>query len=225
MPSFNDKIEKLTDDFFSEYLEEQRTEAGDGTTRPAPVDTWQMYADARSEYARKSFPNGATRKFGNEARSVLDGLREAHKRAKMKIDNAKAHGDKLRAMLWGQQYMEDKFLPAVDALVLLGSADELLEMKEVLSGLDALVIIDGASGNGYTEALVRSMYDAQLGNMTSRSDAIVRDSVRSISELARLGDIRGATNKASKLLQKIDVGENAADDADYELLQKIVARA
>lgn len=225
MPSFNDKIDKLTDEFFNEYLEGQKPSPDSAPVSTAPVDTWQMYADARLEYAKKSFPNGATRKFGNEAKSVLAGLRGAYTQAKMKIANAKSHGDKMRAMLWGRQYMEDRFLPAVDALVLLGSADELLEMKDVLGGLDELVIVDGASGKGYTEALIRSLYDDQLGNLTSRSDAIVRESVKCIAWMARGGDIRGATNKADKLLRKIDAGENAADESDYELLQKIVARA
>lgn len=225
MSGFNDRIEDLTGNFFDEYLGDQRAEAEEAPVLVKPVDTWQMYADARTEYARKSFPNGATKKFGLAAEGVLDGLRKAHTRAKMNVDNAKAHGDKMRARLWTQQYMEDYFMPAVDSLVLLGSADELLGMKETLDNFDDLAMVDGASGKGYTEALVRSMYDDQLGNNKSRSDAIVRGAVRDITMLVERGNIREATAKASKILEKINAGENAADDSDYDLLQKIVARA
>lgn len=224
MSDYAKQIESATEDFFGDYLESQRA-ATEQEVPVVPVDTWQMYADARTEYARKSFPNGAMKKFSLAAESVLDGLKRAHSRAKMNIDNARSHGDKMRARLWSQQYMEDYFMPAVDSLVLLGSADELLGMSGVLSNFDELVIIDGASGKGYTEALIRSLYDDKLGSKKSRSDAVVRGAVCDIMRLVERGNIREATGKASKVLDKINAGENAADDSDYELLQKIVARA
>lgn len=224
MSDYEKQIDSATDDFFNDYLDSQRAAADEGVP-VVPVDTWQMYADARAEYAKKSFPNGATKKFGLAAESVLDGLKRAHTRSKMNIDNAKAHGDKMRARLWSQQYMEDYFMPAVDSLVLVGSADELLGMSEVLKKFDELALVDGASGKGYTEALIRSMYDDQLGSKKSRSDAIVRGAVKDIMRLVESGNIREATGKASKILDKINLGENAADDSDYDILQKIVARA
>ena len=189
-----------------------------------PVDTWQMYADARREYDRKRFPNGATRKFKMQAEEALDGLRNAHTRAKMDVDNAVQHGDKMRARLWRQQYMEENFMPALDTLVLLGSADELLGMGEILGEFDKLTMLDGVSGKGYTEALLRSLYDEQLGNKRSKSDALVVGELAEISKLAEAGNIRAAVGRANKMLDKINAGENAADDSDYEMLQKIVAR-
>lgn len=189
-----------------------------------PVDTWQMYADARREYDRKRFPNGATRKFKMQAEEALDGLRNAHTRAKMDVDNAVQHGDKMRARLWRQQYMEENFMPALDTLVLLGSADELLGMGEILGEFDKLTMLDGVSGKGYTEALLRSLYDEQLGNKRSKSDALVVGELVEISKLAEAGNIRAAVGRANKMLDKINAGENAADDSDYEMLQKIAAR-
>lgn len=189
-----------------------------------PVDTWQMYADARREYDRKRFPNGATRKFKMQAEEALGGLRNAHTRAKMDVDNAIQHGDKMRARLWRQKYMEENFMPALDTLVLLGSADELLGMGEILGEFDELAMLDGVSGKGYTEALLRSLYDEQLGNKHSKSDALVVGELAEISKLAEAGNIRAAVGRANKMLDKINAGENAADDSDYEMLQKIVAR-
>ena len=225
MSDYEKQIDSATNDFFNEYLEGQRATAkGEEPIAITPVDTWQMYADARREYARKRFPNGATKKYGMEAKSVLDKLKMAHTHMKMNVDNAIAHGDKMRARLLRQQYMEEDFMPAIDTLVLLGSADELLGMNDVLKSFDELVLTDGVSGRGYTEALIRSLYDEKLGSKASRSDAMIKEAVRDISCMVDHGDIRGAVGKAEKMLAKSNSGENAADDSDYELLQKVVVR-
>lgn len=192
---------------------------------PAPVDTWQMYADARREYDRKSFPNGATKKYGMRAEHALQALSKAYDHAKINIDSAMKRGDKMRAKLWRRQYMEENFMPAIDTLVLLGSADELLGMKDVLSAFDEKTLLDGGiSGKGYTEALIRSLYDSQLGRVGAKSDAVVKNTVIKVSELAEQGDIRSAVGLAGKMLEKIGSGENAADDYDYDLLQKVYLR-
>ena len=195
-----------------------------GGPLPRPVDTWQMYADARREYDRKSFPNGATKKYGMEAENALQALSGAYEKAKANIDSAMKRGDKMRAKLWRQQYMEENFMPAIDTLVLLGSADELLGMKDILKRFDEKTILDGVHGKGYTEALIRSLYDDQLGSTHARSDAIVKDAVAKASELANSGNIRAAVGLAGRTLQKVEAGENAADDYDYNLLQKIYLR-
>ena len=218
-----DDLEKRIDAANDMVLVEETTSAA-AEPMPQPVDTWQMYADARREYDRKRFPNGATKKYKMQAEDALDGLRGAHTRAKMDIDNAIQHGDKMRARLWKQQYMEENFMPAIDTLVLLGSADELLGMTGVLEEFDKLAMADGVSGKGYTEALIRSMYDGQLGNMKSKSDAMVKGTVANIEKLVNNGDIRNAVGQAQKMLDKINAGENAADDSDYDLLQRVAVR-
>ena len=189
-----------------------------------PVDTWQMYADARREYDRTSFPNGATKKYGMEAENALQALSGAYEKAKANIESAAKRGDKMRAKLWRQQYMEENFMPAIDTLVLLGSADELLSMKDVLDRFDEKTILDGVSGKGYTAALIRSLYDGQLGSTRAKSDALVKGAVVRASELADKGNIRAAVGLAGRMIQKIEAGENAADDYDYNLLQKIYLR-
>lgn len=227
MSEFTKQLEDATDDFFEEYLESQRPaeQGGEDPVVANPVDTWQMYADARREYARKQFPNGATKKFGLAAESVREGLKTAYSVAKANADNAAKRGDKMRASIWRQQYMEDKFLPAVDAMVLLGSADELLNAKEVLAAFDDLTLLDGnLSGKGYTESIVRSLYDDELGQKGSRSDAVVREGVRKVEALANSGNVRLAVKTAEKLIAKIEAGENSAEDSDYVLLQKVAMR-
>lgn len=116
-------------------------------------------------------------------------------------------------------------MPAVDALVLFGSADELLAMRQVLNELDDMTLPDGGvSGKGYTEALVRSMYDSELGQNGSKSDDVVRRCVCELRMLTDSGNIRAAVGKATKMLEKIESGENSADDYDYSLIQRIAAR-
>ena len=82
---------------------------------PRPVDMWQVYADARREYDRKSFPNGATKKYGIEAKKALQALSCAYDKAKANIDSALKRGDKMRARLWRQQYMEERMLKKIEA--------------------------------------------------------------------------------------------------------------
>ena len=227
MSDFTKQLEDATDDFFEEYLESQRPaeQGGEAPVVVTPIDTWQVYADARREYARKQFPNGATKKFGLAAEGVREGLKTAYNVAKANADNAAKRGDKMRASVWRQQYMEDKFLPAIDAMVLLGSADELLNAKDVLSAFDSMTLLDdNLSGKGYTESIVRSLYDDKLGKKGSRSDAIVREGVQKVRDLTRVGNIRLAVKTAEKLLSKIDAGENSAEDTDYMLLQKVAMR-
>ena len=116
-------------------------------------------------------------------------------------------------------------MPAVDALVMLGSADELLAMGPALEELDKMTLPDGnVSGAGYTEALVRSMYDGELGKNGSKSDAKVRDCVRNLRRLTDAGNIRAAVGEAQKMLKLIEAGQNSADDADYALISKVAVR-
>ena len=194
MSDFTKQLEDATDDFFEEYLESQRPAEQGGE---APVVVTPI--DTWQVYA--------------------DNV------AKANADNAAKRGDKMRASVWRQQYMEDKFLPAIDAMVLLGSADELLNAKDVLSAFDSMTLLDdNLSGKGYTESIVRSLYDDKLGKKGSRSDAIVREGVQKVRDLTRVGNIRLAVKTAEKLLSKIDAGENSAEDTDYMLLQKVAMR-
>ena len=131
-------------------------------------------------------------------------------------------GDKARAKMMVQQYMEESFLPAVEAVVNYTSPDELLNCKEALSALDSMAIGDG-SMKGYTAAYVRQAYGDQLGQKEGESDPTVVDAVRRIHMLVSDDQYRTAVGLAKKLKKSIDDGQNIASDEDYALLGRIVS--
>jgi hypothetical protein len=88
--------------------------------------------------------------------------------------------------------------------------------------MDKYVLLEGA-GTGYTASYIRQAYGNQLGQATGRSDASVRSGVMRINALLDQGEIRLALGVANSLKEKIDKGEAIADDADYELIGRIVA--
>lgn len=226
MPTLEERIEKYTDDFFKELKKgAPSSESSDTPLPPRPQDIYQTYSDMALEYSRKRFPNGARPEYKLKAEEVLNGLQGPYAVAKNRVDGLAARGDSGRAEIARRQYMEDYYMPAVDALVLFGSADELLAMRQVLNELDDMTLPDGGvSGKGYTEALVRSMYDSELGQNGSKSDDVVRRCVCELRMLTDSGNIRAAVGKATKMLEKIESGENSADDYDYSLIQRIAAR-
>lgn len=226
MPTLEERIEKYTDDFFKELKKgAPSSESSDTPLPPRPQDIYQTYSDMALEYSRKRFPNGARPEYKLKAEEVLNGLQGPYAVAKNRVDGLAARGDSGRAEIARRQYMEDYYMPAVDALVLFGSADELLAMRQVLNELDDMTLPDGGvSGRGYTEALVRSMYDSELGQNGSKSDDVVRRCVCELRMLTDSGNIRAAVGKATKMLEKIESGENSADDYDYSLIQRIAAR-
>ncbi len=195
------------------------------TQPPVPVDTYQIYADMAREYSRKRFPNGARPEYRLQAERVLNDLQGPYMASKARVESLIKHGDRGRAEMLKRQYMQEHYMPAVDALVMLGSADELLAMGPALEELDKMTMPDGnVSGAGYTEALVRSMYDSDLGKNGSKSDAKVRDCVRNLRRLTDAGNIRAAVGEAQKMLRLIEAGQNSADDADYALISKVAVR-
>lgn len=226
MSTLEERIEKYTDDFFKELKKgAPSSESSDTPLPPRPRDIYQTYSDMALEYSRKRFPNGARPEYKLKAEEVLNGLQGPYAAAKNRVDGLAARGDSGRAEIARRQYMEEYYMPAVDALVLFGSADELLAMRQVLDELDDMTLPDGGvSGKGYTEALVRSMYDSELGQNGSKSDDVVRRCVCELRMLTDSGNIRAAVGKATKMLEKIESGENSADDYDYELIQKIASR-
>lgn len=192
-----------------------------------PVDIYQRNQDRLYEYSQKSFPNGASAIVNMAVASVIDGagpegLAKAYKRAKDDSDSLRSKGERGRAELRRQQYMQEYFLPAVEIVVNSASPDELLASPKALDKLDEYVLLEG-SGKGYTATYVRQAYGNQLGQVKGRSDASVRSGVRRINMLLDSGDVRTALSIANSLKKKIDDGEAMADDADFELIGRVVS--
>jgi hypothetical protein len=135
-----------------------------------------------------------------------------------------AKGEKRRAQMVRRQYMEEHFLPAVEAVVNYTSPDELLNCKEALAALDQMALGDGAM-KGYTASYVRQAYGNQLGQKQGESDPEVVDTVRRIHMLVDSDQIRTAIGLAEKMKKRIDEGDNIASDEDYALIGRVVAYA
>lgn len=219
----------LTKDLFSEYEEgtAKERQADDGETVIEPVDIYQRNQDRIYEVGRKAYPKGSSAVVGISVDAVLDGmgaegLARAYKRAKEDIQALKERGERGRAEIRRQQYMQENFLPAVEIVINSTSPDEVLNSKQALDELDKYALLEG-SGKGYTATYIRQAYGNQLGQVKGRSDAAVRSGVMRLNSLLDEGEVRVAVGVANDLKKKIDSGENQSDDADYELISRVVA--
>ena len=207
-----------------DYYKAQPTEA---PVSPEPVDVYQRNKDRLYDISQKAFPKGSSAAVNMATTAVVDGvgaegLAKAYSRAKGESDALKARGERGRAELVRQQYMQEDFLPAVEIVVNSASPDEVLNSKRALEELDKYVLLEGA-GKGYTASYIRQAYGNQLGQREGRSDPSVRSGVVRINSLLDNGDIRSAVGVASSLKKKIDEGSAMADDIDYELIGRVVS--
>lgn len=230
----DENLVSLTKQFFAEQggdpasLKKAEKEASSpDQIPPVPVDIYQRNQDRRYSVREKSYPKGSSAIVNMAVASVVDGagaegLARAYKRAKADISALKDRGERGRAELRRQQYMQEDFLPAVEVVVNTESPDALLANSKALKELDEYVLLEG-SGKGYTAAYVRQSYGNQLGQVEGRSDDSVRAEVRRINSLLDDGNIRSAIGVANRLKKKIDEGGAEADDIDYELISRVVA--
>ena len=201
----------------------------EGEEGPAlePVDIYQRNQDRIYDVNQKTFPKGSSNAVNMSVTAVIDGigaegLAHAFHEAKEDIDALKERGERGRAELMRQQYMQENFLPAVEIVVNSTSPDEVLNSKKALDELDKYVLLEGA-GKGYTATYIRQAYGNQLGQQEGRSDPSVGSDVMRINAMLDNGEIRTAVGIANKLKEKIDRGEAMADDIDYELIGRVVS--
>ncbi len=218
-----DRILAITNQMFEEAKSQRPVE--DDTTDP--IDIYQRTQDRIYDVSQKTYPRGSSAAVNMSTYAVIDGvgaegLAKAFKRAKEDSDALKARGERGRAELIRQQYMQENFLPAVEIVVNSTSPDEVLNSKRVLDELDKYVLLEGA-GKGYTATYIRQAYGNQLGQQEGRSDPSVRSDVMRIDAMLDGGEIRTAVGIANKLKEKIDRGEAMADDIDYELIGRVVS--
>jgi hypothetical protein len=228
---------EVTNEFFAEQggdpvsLERADKEMGraemSSPSRPEPVDLYQRDQDRIREVNKKFFPKGSSQAVGMSTYAVIDGvgaegLAKAWKKAKCDIEALKEKGERGRAEVRRQQYMQEDFLPAVEIVVNSTSPDEVLNSKRALDELDKYALLEGA-GKGYTATYIRQAYGNQLGQQEGRSDASVRSDVMRLNSMLDRGEVRSALGLATKIKDKIDRGEAQADDLDYELIGRVVA--
>ncbi len=220
MDSLESKLSKATDDFFKEFGADKAPEA----VAPTGRDYYQEMIDDDEIERRKHTPNGAMAKLITDVNDAIKPLVTAFRVAKRNYDRLSERGDKARARMVADQYMEENYMPAIEVVVRMNSADELLNSPEAMRKFDDFVLIPGGSASGYTKAYVRSLYDQELGAVITKTDAVVDRCIKEISAMIMDGQIRTAIGKATKMIDAIDSGKNMAEPEDYELLQKVVAR-
>lgn len=192
-----------------------------------PIDVYQQTQDRIYDVNQKSFPKGSSPIVSIAVKEVVngngaEGLAHAYRRARDDSDSLKNRGERGRADLVRQQYMQENFLPAVEIVVNSSSPDELLANQKALDELDKYVLLEGA-GKGYTASYVRQAYGNMLGQVDGRSDDSVRSGVQKIQMLLDQGEVRTAFGIANGLKKKIDSGEAMADDTDYDMIGRVVA--
>lgn len=210
--------------------EARRKAEAEAPVPPEPVDIYQRNADARYEESKRVRPNGSPAIVKAAVESIINGdgvpgagLAAAFKKAKVDSDLLRRKGDVTRAEMVRQQYMDEKFIPAIEVVIRYSSPDELLNSKEAIKALDDLALSTG-SGKGYTASYIKSAYGDLLGqNLTGydRSDDAVVDAVRRIKMLADSDSIRAAVGIAKQIKKKIDEGDNIANEDDYELIGRV----
>lgn len=195
-----------------------------------PIDLYRNNQRKQMENSRKEFPKGsrALVKYiteltlnGGDGR---EGLAHAKKRAEDDSEVLKAQGYKDRAELRLNQYMEEKFLPAVEIVVNYTSPDELLNCKEALKAFDDMALGVG-SMRGYTAAYIRQAYGDLLGQTRGNADPSAVEEMRRIKMLIGDDQIRTAIGMAQRLKRRVDNGETIIEPEDYAVLGRIVAYA
>lgn len=210
-----------------ERLKKGRRTPGGEDAVVESVDIYQREQDRLRDVSRKSYPRGSSKAVDTSVYAVIDGvgaegLAKAYKRAQDDIDVLKDQGERGRAQIRRQQYMQEDFLPAVEIVVNSTSPDEVLANKRALNELDKYALLEG-SGKGYTATYIRQAYGNQLGQKEGRSDASVRSEVMRINSMLDNGQVRTAVSIANRIKDKIDRGENQADEVDYELISRVVS--
>lgn len=218
-----DKVEKD----LTRRVEQQTKVQPEMPTLPEPVDIYQRNQDRIYDVSQKSYPKGSSHAVNMSVYSVIDGvgaegLAKAYKRAQDDVDALKDQGERGRAELRRQQYMQEYFLPAVEIVVNSTSPDEVLSNQKALQELDKYTLLEG-SGKGYTATYIRQAYGNSLGQAIGKDDPNTRGVIMRINSLLDNGEIRSAIGLASSLKEKIDRGESMASDISYDLLGRIIS--
>ena len=218
-------LQKRIDAANDEFLTDDKvTEEKPVNVNLSPVDYYHNSVNREVERNKRPRLNGSTQKIAIDARLTASRLRPYYQKAKDDSERLMKVGDKEGAQIAQEQYMRDVFMPTVEALVRENSPEELLNATNALSQLDNYVFTATGQGDGYTGALVASLYQSDMGNVLPTSDIDVQRTVQKLIGLVANDQIRSAVGLANKIKAKIDVGDNTASQEDYELIQKIALR-
>lgn len=211
MDDLDKRIAEANDEFISE--EEEVI---------SPVDVLQEQREIARDYSQKQFPRGSRAQVLATIEDVVNGvgtdsLAQAYQRAKENAEAVDKMGDHRRAQIIKNQYMEDKFLPAVEVVVNFTSPDELLNSKRGLDTLDKYALGLGPM-SGYTASYVREAYGNALGQVQALSSPEVSDAAMRINGFLDTDQMILARSLAKRIKEKVDDGKAIASEEDYDLL-------
>lgn len=198
----------------------------DNSVVSQPTDMYQTFANAAYEESKKQRPHGSSALVKAVTEDVVngsggyEGLARAHKKMERDCDYLRERGEEGREALVKQQYMMEKFLPAIEVVVNCASPDELLNCQPALDALDQYAPTVG-NGKGFTAGYVKQAYGSTLGQRPMGSDDTVREVVFKINRLLDDGMNRMAYSLATKTKKQIDNGGHIASDEDYELISRV----
>lgn len=210
-----EKLKKEAHEFNKERVKQQEEAA----PAASPVDFYDLQRVKMNKEAEKAYPRGASTLVKRIADEALRDLSRSHKEAEVKSEYWEERGDKEKAQMEKDQYMQERFLPAVEMVIIASTPDEVLNAKDILSEFDKLSF---EYGPGYTASYIRTAYGDQLGNASNQSDGYVRDAIERIKFLAGDGQIRTAYGLAKRTKDEIDNGRHTSNEVDYDLLTRIV---
>lgn len=189
------------------------------------IDVLQSQRNIVSEYEKKRYLRGARAQVLATVEDVINGvgtdsLGQAYERAKDDAEAVDKMGDHRRAQIIKNQYMQERFLPAVEVVVNFTSPDELLNCKKGLDTLDQYALGVG-SMSGYTAAYIREAYGDSLGQAQAVSAPEVADAVYKINGFLDTDQMVLARSLAKRIKEKVDDGKTIASEEDYEFLLNV----
>lgn len=229
-----DQIMQNIDQVKNEELEEskaKKTEEVGGQPTTSLDDYTKQYFE-RKRLLNRKVSHGARGKVylftdllvsGNKTKRIK-GLKNAYASAKAEIAEYKNSRPELVEPL-KQKYMEEEFLPTVEAIIMQTSPEELYNSEKSLNLLDSVVLLPvEASGNGYAKQYIKTAYlDRGILNNGEMSSPEVVDGIRQIRNLSNQVENRAVYLMAKRLKKKIDEGRTMATGDDYALLSRIVS--
>lgn len=193
----------------------------------APKDLYAERQKIGREYEKKQFPRGARAEVLTTVQAVINGigtssLSRSYEYAKDNSEVLDEMGDHRRAQMTRNQYMQERFLPAVEIVVNFTSPDELLNSKQSLKELDKYALGTG-SMSGYTEAYIRNAYGDSLGRVEQASSPEVTHATERLHGLLDSDQMVTAKGLAKKIKKKIDKGETISSEADYKFISTVAS--
>lgn len=223
-------VNALIKETANEFVDSAKKDREASETGDEVVEEVQQTSVDNYQTRQRAKMNMTPRARGADARLSVDlGLLEqqnisyAFKKAKDEVEGAERSGDRERARLLAESYMENTLLPTIDALVGLNGAAALLSNQRALDTLDGYALIPGRGSRGYTASLISSLYDTTA--LPSDSDSYVRYYIGKLGVLCADAQIRAAVGLATQLKDSIDKGEHRASPEDYEKLQKVIFKS